>query len=111
MATYRVFFRNEARVIVGRDDFDADDDASAMAIAYMLADACGDRCAAFELWQKTRRVDTCFAKSVTPSADEIAERVIDRELAISASQWAIANSLRLLEQTKRLIMSARGHVN
>jgi hypothetical protein len=105
VAAYRVFFWAEDGTIVGRDDFDADDDAFATAIAHMLADACSDRCAAFELWQSTRRVDTRFP--IVPRAEDIAaaaqQTVLDRELAIRDSKWIIADSVRLLEQTKRLL--------
>jgi len=107
VVAYRVFFRAEDGTIVGRDDFDADDDASATAIAHMLADACSDRCADFELWQSTRRIDTHLPKFVLPPAEEIAaaaqQTVLDRELAIRDSKWIIADSVRLLEQTKRLL--------
>lgn len=106
MATYRLYFR-ESSGIVGRDDFDADDDASALMVAQALADACSDRCTDFELWQCTRRIDACLAKGAVPSFDKIADRVIEREMAIRDSRWAIADSTRLLEQTSRLLQSAR----
>jgi hypothetical protein len=105
MATYRLYFRDELKGI------ETADDASAFAVAHMLADACSDRCTDFELWQNTRRVDEFFPKSVTPTAEKIAgaaqQTVIERELAIRASQRVIADSVRLLEQTRRLLNVTR----
>ena len=108
---YRVFFRDEDKAIVGRDEFHADDDASAIVIGHMLADACADRCAEFELWQGTRRVDGGLAKGGFPSADKIAGIVIEREIAIRDSRWTIADSARLLERTSRLVASVRARAH
>ena len=104
---YRVFFRDGSKAIVGRDDFHAQDDACAMVVGHMLADACGDLCTEFELWQGTRRVDGRFAMGALPRAEKIAGIVIERELAIRDSQWTIAESVRLLEQTSRLVKRVR----
>jgi hypothetical protein len=106
--TYRVFFRDEDKAIVGRDEFHADDDGSAMVISHMIADACADRCAEFELWQGSRRVDRRLATGSFPSAEKIAGIVIEREMAIRDSRWTIADSKRLLEKTSRLVKSVRG---
>lgn len=70
MATeYRIVFRDWDKAIVGRDEFHADDDVSAMVIGQLLAEACADRCAEFELWQGSRRVDASLAKAAVPSFD------------------------------------------
>jgi hypothetical protein len=104
---YRVFFKDGDKAIVGRDEFHADDDASAMVVGHMLADACADRCAEFELWQGTRRVDGRFDMGALPRSDKIAEIVIEREMAIRDSRWTIAESVRLLAQTSRLVKRFR----
>src|SRR5690242_1941453 len=75
---YRIFFRDGAKAIVGRDDFRAEDDASAMVVGHMLADACADLCTEFDLWQGTRRVDGRFAMGALPRGEKIADIVIER---------------------------------
>lgn len=112
MTTYRLYLRDAERQIVGRDDFDSDNDARAMLVARMLRDACSDKCTGFELWQNTRRVDLPCPNWSTFSADELHAKVeaivLDRELAIRASRWTISDSARLLEQTRRLLNKAGG---
>ena len=108
MGTYRVFFRAADNLIVGRDDFDAGNDVRAVVVARMLRDACSDKCADFEVWQGTRRVDMpCrkWADAIDSEAENIA---LERELAIRASRWTIADSRRLLEETRRLLNQTRG---
>ena len=61
MGLYRVYFRNQQKFVVGRDLFDAEDDARAMAIARTLCDACSDICTGFDLWQGVRQVEMCSA--------------------------------------------------
>ena len=112
MTTYRLYLRDGEKGIVGRDDFDSDNDARALLVARMLRDACSDKCAGFELWQNTRRVDLPCPNWSKFSADEIHAKVesivLDRELAIRASRWTISDSRRLLEQTRRLLNKAGG---
>ena len=52
--TYRVYFKNRYGFLIGRDDFDAQDDDYAMGIARTLRNACSDICHSFELWQKRK---------------------------------------------------------
>ena len=40
MTTYRVYLRDAEKQIVGRADFDSDNDARALLVARMLRDAC-----------------------------------------------------------------------
>ena len=107
IATYRVFFLDQERKIVGRDEFAAPDDAHAIAIAQTLGDACSDECADFELWQSERRIDLDLPEGHMPGADRIVERVqetvVEREIALLESRWAIADSARLLKETARLL--------
>ena len=112
MTTYRLYFRDAGKQIVGRDDFDAENDARALVIARMLRDACSDSCTGFELWQNTRHVDlpyNCAGANADDMHAKVEMIVIERELAICASRWAIADSARLLEQTRRLLNQTRGH--
>jgi len=112
MGLYRVYFRNQQKFVVGRDLFDTEDDARAMAIAWTLCDACSDVCTGFELWQGVRQVEM-FSSPRSPDLnfDEIAAQVqnivIERELVLRHTQWVIADSRRLLKQTQRLLDSTR----
>jgi hypothetical protein len=114
VATYRVYFRNRANAIVGRDDFEADDDAQAMTIARKLRDACSDICSGFQLWQRVRRVDKAFSWGGNLSNGETTRHVqsivLEREAAIRDSRWSVAESSRLLEQTRRLLDEVRRRV-
>jgi hypothetical protein len=109
--TYRIYFRNRHGFIIGHDDFDAQDDDHAMAIARTLRNVCSDICTSFELWQSARRVDTSGSTHTPGSADEITARVqntvLEREMALLDSEWVIADSSRLLKQTRRLVESRR----
>jgi|SRR5437879_2959300 len=53
MASYRLYFKALGS-IVGRQDFEAEDDAAAQRIAAVLFDACSDRSQNIELWQGER---------------------------------------------------------
>ena len=96
MTAYRVYLRDAEKQIVGRDDFESDNDARALLVARMLRDACSDKCAGFELWQNTRRVDLPCPNWSKFSADEIHAKVqmivLERELAIRDSRWTVADS-------------------
>jgi hypothetical protein len=109
--TYRIYFRNRHGFFIGCDDFDAQDDDHAMAIAQTLRNACSDICTGFELWQSARRVDTSGSTHARRNADEITAQVqntvIEREMALLNSEWVIAESGRLLKQTQRLVESRR----
>ncbi len=111
VATYRIYFRNRDGAIVGRDDFEVKDDAHAMIVARKLRDACSDICSSFELWQQVRRVDKAFSSADNPSYGEAAGRVqsivLEREAAIRDGRWSVAESSRLLEQTRRLLDEVR----
>jgi hypothetical protein len=112
VALYRVYFRNQYKFVVGRDDFAAEDDARAMAIARALCDACSDLCTSFELWQGVRQVEMGSSpRSPDMNFDEIAPRVedivLERELVLRESRWVIAESQRLLQQTQHLLNNGR----
>ena len=112
MSVYRVYFRNQHKFVVGRDDFDAGDDARAIAIARTLCDACSDVCTGFDLWQSVRQVEMSSSpRSPDLNFDGIAAQVqnivLERELVLRHTQWIVADSRRLLEETQRLLSSTR----
>jgi len=104
MSTYRVYFR-ETTHIVGRQDFTADDDQSAVTMGDVLCDACSDRCDSFEVWNGDHRVVGRSLHS-SRSADVILGRcqasIVKCEEAIQRSQWVIAKSKKLLERLDEL---------
>jgi hypothetical protein len=113
MPTYRVFLKDEHGTLVGRDQFDAPDDLRALVVARMLCDACSDRAASCEVRQGFRLIDRRFPmrtvnlrwEHLSPKTQEI---VYEREFALLESRWAIADSARLLEQTRRFSNQTRG---
>src|SRR6185312_3163175 len=102
MATYRIYLRG-ATTIIGREDFEADDDRDAMAVAWWLWDACSDLARGFEVWQGDRELlERRQPPSAALRAIEITERrqasIVETEEAIQRSKWAVADSKRLLAQ-------------
>lgn len=104
LAFYRVYFRSHAGTILGRDEFEAEDDRSAQVIAASLGDACSDISPSFDLWQGARRVATARSSvpgrqtSASEMHDQVLMRVIERQKIIQRSGWAIASSRRLLDR-------------
>jgi hypothetical protein len=105
MATYRIYFFG-AQEVIGRHDFEADNNTIAIQMAQALFDACSDNCQLFDLWQGTKRISiprlfqpTSFAELSAASQ----ERVMQTEEQIAQSEWLVAKSRRLLAQleTKR----------
>jgi hypothetical protein len=99
---YRIYFRSPTRIL-GREDFEPPDDATALYIADVLGEACSDVCSSYELWKGSRRVDVVPNRPVHRpliSAAAVRERrqasVIERDDAIQRSDWAVARRRRLL---------------
>ncbi|HEY1798818.1 MAG TPA: hypothetical protein VGG57_22085 [Stellaceae bacterium] len=100
MADYRIYFIGPA-MIQGRHDFSADNDQSAVEMAFALFDACSDSCQSFDLWQAARPIPVPRLFRPTPFNQLSAaqqECVVDTEERIARSQWHVANSRRLLER-------------
>jgi hypothetical protein len=103
MASYRIYFFGE-RAILGRHDFGADNDQSAIQIAHLLFDTCSDDCGSFDLWQGTRRIPTprlFVPKTFDQLSAANQECVVDTEERIVHSEWRIARSRRLLERLEQ----------
>jgi len=111
MASYRVYFQDRDRKIVGRDDFDVADDMRAMIVARKLRDACSDRCTTFELWDGARQVHTLPREIAVRNLEEIAAElettVLKREMAIRDGNWMIADSSLLVERIGQLLEKNR----
>jgi hypothetical protein len=91
---YRIYFRNRAGVIAGRDDFDAADDAQASVIAAILCAACSDVFSDFDLWHGVRRIDPAAPRAMDSSANRVSTEVqaivLQRELAMRDSRCNVA---------------------
>lgn len=51
-----IYFLDAGRHIAARDEFQAENDETAITIACLLYDACSDRSSGFELWRGARRL-------------------------------------------------------
>ena len=91
-------------VIVGCEEFEAENDAAALAIARSIVDAADDLCDAFELWDGTRQIDQNRMATLPTSVvtAQWQEHVVRAEEALLASGWAIASSRRLLDRFNKL---------
>ena len=102
--TYRIYFRDRAGAVAGREDFQATDDRAALVIGALLCKACADVCNNFELWQETRRIDGMVDDRSTLDAialsAETQAAVAHHEEQLRDSGWAVAKSARLLECTR-----------
>ena len=100
MPSFRLYLRGRMQRIVGRSDFEANDDSSALKISRRIADSCSDSCAGYDLWQDTRKISSAATTigegqmNLTESEQRV---VIDTGIALRDSAWAIRNSKRLLE--------------
>jgi hypothetical protein len=101
MAFYRMYFLGGDGRIIGREDFEADDDVAAIRLGRALCDACSDICSGFELWQGLRKLRVRPPPHRRATAADLNEanqaQLIRTEESISGSQWRIAHSQRLLE--------------
>jgi hypothetical protein len=108
MKWYCIYLYSASGSMLGRNEFEAEDDRSAMAVAEHLWDACSDVSQSFELWDGLRRVDSEFSRMTCPSVS--AEQVmmasqlslVQREEVLRRSFWALARSERLLQRIREL---------
>jgi len=105
-----LYFLNAAQRITARDEFEAENDETAITIAGLLSDACSDLSPGFELWQGARRVVPDVKKqaaahpnqSSTAITLQLQNIVLEREEIIQQSHWLIAKSARLLARVDEL---------
>jgi len=100
LPTYRYYLLNDRGAIMGRDDFDAQDDKTAVAVAELVSGTCSDQASSFELWRGTERVRAAKAPAhVPPKAaceEPVQQAAMDLELVLRDSRSKIAESRRLL---------------
>ena len=99
MARYRIYFFGVEEVI-GRHDFEADGDPTAVQMAQALFDVCSDTCQSFDLWRSSKHISVprlLRSLSFAELSEVSQERVIQTEEQIAQSAWLVAKSRRLLE--------------
>src|SRR5215469_3773456 len=107
---YRLYFLNAAQRITARDEFEAENDETAIMIAGLLSDACSDLSPGFELWQGARRVVPDVKKQVAGHPNQsrtaitlkLQNIVLEREEILQQSHWLIAKSKRLQARVEEL---------
>ena len=106
MRWYRIYLFSASGSLLGRDEFEAEEDRSAMAAAEQLWDACADIAASFELWDGVRRVDTEFSKMPCPTVS--AEQVMSTaQVSLVSHEEAMRRSFRTLACSERLLQRIR----
>lgn len=90
--------------ITGCTEFEAENDAAALAIARSIFEAATDVSAAFELWDGTRQIDQNRMATLPTSVvtAQWQEHVIRAEETLLKSGWAIARSRTLLARLEQL---------
>jgi len=102
MPAFRLYLRTNDGRIICRDDFEAQDARTAQSIAETVFDACSDLAQVYELWDHNNPVCAARHPVTVPDAKSLKERtqqiVVDREIALRDSRWAVAQSERLLRK-------------
>ena len=105
---YCLYLYSASGSMLGRNEFEEENDRWAMAVAEHLWDACSDVSDSFELWDGHRRVDSEFSRMPCPSVSAehvmMASQVslLQREETLRQSFWALARSERLLQRIHEL---------
>jgi len=95
--SYRIYFRNERSAIVACENFRAESEQAALAIAAQLFDACSDCCAQYDVWCGKERIDGTAQPSpaLMPLTAPMRTALQQAAEALRASGWKIAESAGL----------------
>ena len=107
MAAYRLYFLDAGNAIRTRQDFTAEADGEAKAIAGLLWRACGDCYHGYELWQAARRLASedgipGAAPEVERIGLDLQRRLLALQETLLGSHWRAAESVRLRAATETL---------
>ena len=106
MVDYRLYLLDATKAIKAREEFLAPNDADALIIASVVADACADEHAGYELWSLARCVFGPSPAIAPPSLSELSQghqqAILDLVDALQRSRWAVAKSRRLIEKKNEL---------
>lgn len=104
MINYRLYCYDRTGSLVCRDDFEAENNGEAKAIASAICDACSDVHHRFELWKGDLPIDggetLCSVLRVGGLSDRARKTVIDHEKALMESSWRVCESRRLSERVQ-----------
>ena len=106
MRTYRFYIHDASDAASALQELVADTDDDAVILATVIANACGDVCTNFEVWEGQRLLIHATVSGNGPTAAQLGRRaqmiVLDRELALRDSQTALAESRTLLKNIDAL---------
>jgi hypothetical protein len=107
MQRYRILLRKRVGGdVVGRADYQSDDDTMALVIGAALFEICSDVAKQYELWRgddllaASGKIDITSLLSNLPHGHK--QTVVDAAMAMRDSGWAIAKSNQLRETLKML---------
>jgi hypothetical protein len=110
MPVYYLYFLDDSNHVFAREDFKAPDDATAVHVGAVIAEACSDAHSGYAIWQATRQLYSTdedsrgFARGLSATAlpADAQEIVLEREHMLLSSHWSIATSRKLLAATADL---------
>jgi hypothetical protein len=90
--------------VIGRADYVSADDVSALIIGEALFEICSDLARQYEVWRGDYQVAACGKGDITnllvTLPESLQKIVVDVEIALHDSGWAVAESKQLLEKLK-----------
>jgi len=99
MTNYRLYCFDRAGSIVCRDDFEAENNAEARAIASAICDACSDEHHTYELWKGDLPIEAGETMNavlyVGGLSAKAQQTVVDHEIALRDSFWRVGQSRKL----------------
>lgn len=102
MISYRLYCFDRGGSVVCCDDFEADSNIEAKAIASAICDACSDAHHRYELWKDDLPIESGVTLSsvlrVGGLSDRARRTVLDHEIALKNSSWGVSRSRRLSEK-------------
>jgi hypothetical protein len=106
MRSYKFYMHHAGEAASAPQELVADSDADAANLAAVIANACGDVCTSFEVWEGQRLLINATVSGGCPTAAQLNRRaqmiVLDRELALRDSESQIAESRSLIRNIDAL---------
>jgi hypothetical protein len=103
---YKLYLHHNAHDVPDAIELIADCDEDAVKLATVVANACGDVCTSFELWETQRLLISGDILGFAPTAAQLDGRlqkiVLDRELALRDSNGQLSESRSLLKSIDTL---------
>ncbi|HEY1876446.1 MAG TPA: PAS domain-containing protein [Rhizomicrobium sp.] len=101
MRLYRLYLKSWSNHTIGRADYDADDEAIALAIAAGIFDACSDIAAGMEVWKGPEMIFSSKQSALPGKSADLTghqKRLItSTEIKLRDSGWQISKSRKLIE--------------